>query len=363
MEFDALIQIDQENVEKHTAAKGDWIIEGYGATSDLDTQNHIINQDALNMGAECLKKYDTVLFNHDMDRPIGKIRHCEAQAGKLFVKVAISKSEPTIWQKIVDKTLDKFSIRGRVTDSEWKKDALTQREILEIKGMELHEVSLVSVPANVNARSISHYIEKAMAKEKDELTITLSKQDVVDIVIDKIKNDGIIKEVIEKEMKKGGNEMTEEEKKAAEAEALKKAQEEEALKKAQEEEEAKKKAEAEKDKQFTLNVGALRDVITQLQTIAKDVSDKAEVVTKAVESVNTTIADITKSKDEISKMLTSFNDVVKDLPLRQAQAQEEEARKQKEEDEKDFTKSEKYQKASPQNRLSMVLQAANQGVK
>jgi len=88
----------------------------------------------------------------------------EAQGDKLFIKAEISKTEPLLWSKIKDGTLSKFSIRGRILDAAKQEDAVTKKEILVIKGMELHEVSVVSVPANPAARSLAWYVEKAMAE-------------------------------------------------------------------------------------------------------------------------------------------------------------------------------------------------------
>ena len=151
------------DASKNDNLAGKWIIEGYASTGDLDEQSHIITPEAIKMGAECLQKYRTLLYNHDSNRPIGSIELAEAQGANLFIKAQISKTEPHIWAKIKDGTLSKFSIRGRITDAEKSIDTTTQKEILMIKGMALHEVSVVSVPANPGARSLAWYVEKAMA--------------------------------------------------------------------------------------------------------------------------------------------------------------------------------------------------------
>lgn len=182
MELDSLLDFDIEldfgktyeanpglidNLLKHNSPKGTWIVEGYASTSDLDAQNHIVAPEAMAMGAESLQKYDTVLFNHDPNRPIGKVVGTEAKDGKLLVKVAISKTEPKIWEQVKDGTLSKFSIRGKITDASTYNDPRSMQDITVIKGMELHEVSLVSVPANPQAKSLSWYIEKALMEKKN----------------------------------------------------------------------------------------------------------------------------------------------------------------------------------------------------
>lgn len=169
MELESFIDFDCEldfgkTYESKSGTKGTWIVEGFASTSDLDAQNHIVSPEAIAMGAESLKKYDTVLFNHDPNMPIGKVVDSSVQDGKLFIKVAVSKTEPKIWEQIKDGTLNKFSIRGKILDASNYNDPHTQKDIIVIKGMELHEVSLVSVPANPNARSIGWYIQKAFEK-------------------------------------------------------------------------------------------------------------------------------------------------------------------------------------------------------
>lgn len=166
--FEAELNLGKTYIFKQTESVGTWIVEGYASTSDLDAQKHIVTPEAIKMGAESLMKYDTVLFNHDPNKPIGKIQKAEATDGGLLIKVAISKTEPKIWEQVKDGTLSKFSIRGLITDSEVQKDQRTGEEILMIKGMDLHETSLVSVPANPRARSLSWYIEKALKEDNSE---------------------------------------------------------------------------------------------------------------------------------------------------------------------------------------------------
>lgn len=151
--------------------EGTWIVEGFASTGDLDAQDHRISKEAIQEGADSLQEYNTLLYNHDPDKPIGKILKAEARDGRLWIKTSISKMEPVIWGKIMDGTLSKFSIKGQILDSEQVKDEETQKDITMITSMSLFEVSVVSVPANVKAKSLAWYIEKALAKaasEKDQ---------------------------------------------------------------------------------------------------------------------------------------------------------------------------------------------------
>ena len=179
VDFEAELKFGKSYLLKENESVGTWVVEGYASTSDLDAQRHIVDPEAIKMGAESLKRYDTVLFNHDPNRPIGKLLHSEATDGGLLIKVAISKTEPKIWEQVKDGTLSKFSIRGQILDSEVRVDELTKEETFVIKGMELHEVSLVSVPANPHARSLAWYIEKALEKKKTYRQPGESLQDCV----------------------------------------------------------------------------------------------------------------------------------------------------------------------------------------
>lgn len=153
----------EEETEENAAQqekKGHWIIEGYASTSDLDSQDHTITKEAIAEGALSLQKYNTLLFNHDPDQPIGKVLKSEAQGSKLFIKAEIDHSVPLIWQKIKSGTLSKFSVFGRILDAE--ESEIEKKSVLIIKSMELFETSVVSVPANPEAKTLVWYIEKSL---------------------------------------------------------------------------------------------------------------------------------------------------------------------------------------------------------
>ncbi len=425
LDFEAELEFGRAYIVKHSQSVGTWVVEGYASTSDLDAQNHIVSPEAIAMGAESLKKYDTVLFNHDPDRPIGKIVNSEALDSKLLIKVAISKTEPKIWEQIKDGTLSKFSIRGQITDSETYEDARTFKEIRVIKGMELHEVSLVSVPANPQAKSLSWYIEKALNLKKESDEDTEKKvyrhegESMSDCVSRKVKMnmaegmkhaqaiataiseckatkdmsetdiyDEIIKFLLEK--KDDEDEVSPIEEAISdlqEVSQLLKGEDkdqvmsiirslqallgrigksieeggqivdikEEVKKEVVEEEVIEKKADIKEDikKEVSLDVSALRDVIVQLQTMVKDITSQSE-------TVKSTLSEVTKVKDEISKMVTDLNTVVKDIPLRKGQTQEDEKEDRTKETvvTKSITDSDEFKKAKPADQLHMLISQA-----
>jgi len=170
---------DLKKSKKASDSEGTFIIEGYASTSDIDSQYSIITEKAIADGATSLQKYTTLLFNHDMNRPIGKIQLAEARGNKLFVKCSISKSEADIREKIQDGTLSKFSIMGEVLEGD--DQTIDGQDLFVINSLRLFEVSLVSVPANVEAKALNWYIEKSLLKNGS----ILSRKKNVDMPEDK----------------------------------------------------------------------------------------------------------------------------------------------------------------------------------
>lgn len=163
---------------------GDRVVIGYASTYDVDSDNTQITKQALEGAKNDLLTYSTVLFNHDMNRPIGKVIETEVDDVGLLVKVVISKEEDEIWKKIEEGIINKFSIKGRADDLA---PIEGDNQILQINKIELFEVSLVSVPANKEAYTISHWVAKS-------LNIT-EKKDVEETSNEKLIN---MKELIEK---------------------------------------------------------------------------------------------------------------------------------------------------------------------
>lgn len=147
---------------KQAEESGEFHIVGYAATTDFDLQGDIITQEALKGSSLDLLKNSTVLLNHDVKQAIGKVTKAEFDKHGLLIDVLISKTEPDIIQKIKEGVLNKFSIRGEVLEREKRFMPEFNREVNVIKRMTLVEVSLVSVPANPEAKAIGWYVSKAL---------------------------------------------------------------------------------------------------------------------------------------------------------------------------------------------------------
>jgi HK97 family phage prohead protease len=401
IKFDAQLDVGKITLVKHAGeSEGKWIVEGYGSTSDLDTQDNIVTKEAIAMGATSLQKYNTLLFNHDVDRPIGVIALAEAQDTNLFIKCAISKTEPKIWNQIKDGTLSKFSIRGRILDFDLLTDEITKKEVLMIKAMELYEVSLVTIPANPHAKALGWYIEKAFRDQTQAFTKEGLKEMVKEAITGLIQKDqdkltsaiktlegsleslqgedkDTIKSIIRSlsamvsrlyseapedtkksvEDIKGGLETVEDVK--SEETEVKTEPATEIVKAAEivDETEVKTEQIVKSVETPTLDLSALKDVIVQLQNIAKDVNSQSETVKSA-------LSEVSKTKDEIAKMVGDLNAVVKEIPLRKAQAPAEEsvAREVEVNLIKSLEENDTYQKANPGDKLKMYLDAVSQGL-
>lgn len=150
------------DIRKQGMEEGEFHIVGYAATSDFDLQGDVISDEALRDSSLDLLKNSTVLLNHDVTKAIGKVTKAEFDKHGLLIDVLISKTEPEIIQKIKEGVLNKFSIRGQVLEREKKFMPELDRVVNVIQRMSLVEVSLVSVPANPEARAIGWYVSKAL---------------------------------------------------------------------------------------------------------------------------------------------------------------------------------------------------------
>jgi len=151
-------------VKKYTEKSGDRVIEGYCVTNDLDLAGDVITDDAMKGAEKDLETNSTVLYNHDLDRPIGKVVKSKLDKKGLYIKIVISKSEDCepIWEKVEEEIINKFSVRLRVLEKKEEFVAAVKRTVNFIKKMMLLEVSLVTVPMNPEAKSIGWYIAKSL---------------------------------------------------------------------------------------------------------------------------------------------------------------------------------------------------------
>ena len=137
-------------------------VEGYCVVAgNVDEQFDVIDEAALRGAIQYLQKYSTVLYNHDQNRPIGTVVDAKLVDDRIWVKVLISQYEDEIWQKILEKVLNSFSVSGLVEDFEYR-TTRGGEQVRVIKKFRIYEISLVSVPANAEAKTLRAYLEKAL---------------------------------------------------------------------------------------------------------------------------------------------------------------------------------------------------------
>lgn len=163
---------------KAMEVEGEFHIVGYAATTDFDLQGDVITEEALADSAADLLKNSTVLLNHDLKRPIGRVTKVNFDRHGILIDALISKTEAEIIQKIKEGVLNKFSIRGQVLERERKFMPELDRTVNVIKRMTLVEVSLVSVPANPEARAVGWYVSKAL-EASDQGGVSMPEEQVV----------------------------------------------------------------------------------------------------------------------------------------------------------------------------------------
>lgn len=145
------------------------IIKGYASTTDRDRVDDEITLGALKKAKGQLleKGSNTVFFNHDKSKPIGKVLSTELDEKGLIVKVFISKASDVndIWLKIKEGILSSFSIGGRFKKVQVERDEKGEIISFKILELELYEVSVVGIPANSKA-NIFEVIEKSFGISK-----------------------------------------------------------------------------------------------------------------------------------------------------------------------------------------------------
>lgn len=163
------------------------IIVGYAATYDVHRNGRVyqLTRRAVENAKDGLLKYNTVLFNHQQDRPIGHILETEVDEKGLLVKFVLSNSEQEIWDKVQDGTISKMSYTGEFEDDDYELIETNKDPIWQINNIKIIDVSLVSVPGNVEAETITSYISNETDLSDDNIISKLKELKV------EVMNDGL----------------------------------------------------------------------------------------------------------------------------------------------------------------------------
>lgn len=148
-----------------TGTDGDLKIEGYASTNSLDRSCDTILPSAWTKsgGLSNFQKNPILLFNHNYDKPIGKVVAMGTDTKGLKINGIISKSSGDIYNLVKEGVLSTFSVGFMIKDAEYDKTA----DGLVIKDAELLEISVVSVPCNQDA---TFSVAKSFDNQDDYLT-------------------------------------------------------------------------------------------------------------------------------------------------------------------------------------------------
>jgi HK97 family phage prohead protease len=148
--------------------KGDWVVEGIAASSNVDLAAECLTQRALQDLCDGFSNLKTMFLNHVTTDEIGNIRKVEVRGDKLWFQGVISKTRPDVWQKIQDGTLNKFSVQFIPVAEHNELDA-TGRSVRYFDRARALELSLVGLPANSEADLLQAYVRKSMRPGPDIL--------------------------------------------------------------------------------------------------------------------------------------------------------------------------------------------------
>jgi HK97 family phage prohead protease len=138
-------------------------IAGYASTNAMDRSADRILSTAWTRGG--LNNYQTnpiLLFNHNYDKPIGKVVEIETDSKGLKIKGVISKSAGDVYNLVKEGVLSTFSVGFLIKDADYDKSV----DGLIVKDAELLEVSVVSVPCNQDA---TFSVAKSFDNQEDYL--------------------------------------------------------------------------------------------------------------------------------------------------------------------------------------------------
>jgi len=121
-------------------------IEGYASTVDRDRQGDVIPMSAWTEGLKNYLKNPIILAYHNHQMPIGRMIDHKVTDQGLWIRAQIPSEVGDVYKLVKKGILSAFSVGFRVRDADYDHAS----ESFLIKDLELHEISVVSIPANQN---------------------------------------------------------------------------------------------------------------------------------------------------------------------------------------------------------------------
>lgn len=152
--LNCLVSWDSKSVKK--SADGKITIEGYANTSHVDRVGDNVLPSAFSKTLPEYMQNPVLLSQHDWDLVIGKVLEAnivedsDSSEGGLWIKAMISGADDvsSVREKVREGILTTFSIGYNEIEAAYDKS----KDVFIVKEVELLEISIVTIPANPNAR-------------------------------------------------------------------------------------------------------------------------------------------------------------------------------------------------------------------
>jgi HK97 family phage prohead protease/HK97 family phage major capsid protein len=280
-------------------------IEGYASTTDIDRQGDVVPASVWEKGIQNYLKNPVILAYHDHSEPVGRMVEHKIDSKGLWIKARISSAATEVFNLVKDGVLTAFSIGFRIVDAEYNSAA----ELFVVKELELHEISVVSVPANQNTLfSLSKAFDTAEEFKSFKMQFAPNSESAKGLESSTEASSEVKKEM-EMDPKQLEQMLADAASKAAEqtAKAIAEKQEKAAAEKA-----AAEKAEAELDARVKAAVASISTGDTGAERLIAEVEkrlEKAEESSKAViAGLEATLKEKAAEIEAITKSKMSFSD-------------------------------------------------------
>lgn len=143
----------------------DIIIQGYASTSVEDREGDIILANAYkNTIEQYMRTSSAIFYNHDYNRPVGKILDYSITDSLFEVKASIFDVDKYVYEIVKKGIVKAFSVGFIIKDYELKQND-DKKTIRVIKDLDLLDISIVTIPANPTA---TFNIVKSLYKQIDK---------------------------------------------------------------------------------------------------------------------------------------------------------------------------------------------------
>lgn len=172
------------SIEDEKDEKGRFF-EGYCSVDDIDLAGERVTLKCMEKVVSSLPAL-TIFFNHDIDRPIGKVLASQLDERGLYVKGLISQSEDELWEKVKEGILSKMSIRLRNREGRTLRE--NGREVFEITDMEVPELSLTALPCCLGASLAVAYEKSKNFKEEGVVMGDINVAKILQVMKEAVKD-------------------------------------------------------------------------------------------------------------------------------------------------------------------------------